>query len=281
MRRPLWTCWLPALLVLGIQSAANGTDSAEPVVGPAKGTLVIAGGGGHSEAILKRFIELAGGAQAPIVIIPTAAEEEPADLDHCPSVEALRSAGAACLSFLHTRDRAKANAEDFIQPLRLARAVWLSGGRQWRLTEAYLGTRTQAELEALLARGGVIGGSSSGASVQASLMLRGDPTDNSIMISPHHSLGFGFLKNCAIDQHVLIRHRENDLIQILRDHPEVLGIGLDEDTAIVVHGDECEVLGLSKALFYNAQSWPPSDGKWWLALGPGQRFDLKTRRVLK
>ena len=272
---------LLAACCLALRLAAPGNSPAEPAIGPANGTLVIVGGGGQSDAILQRFVELAGGAQAPIVIIPTAEEVEPPDLAHCPSVNALRKAGAASLSFIHTRDRAKADTADFVEPLRRAKGVWFSGGRQWRLTDAYLGTRTEAELKALLGRGGVIGGSSAGATIQGSFMVRGDPAGNSIMISPTHTLGLGFLRDCAIDQHVLTRHRENDMIPVIREHPQLLGIGLDEDTAIVVHGDECEVIGRSKALFYNAQSWPPSDGKWWTELTAGQRFNLKARTVVK
>jgi hypothetical protein len=92
---------------------------------------------------------------------------------------------------------------EFAAVLRTATGVWLPGGRQWRLTDAYLDTRTHRELEALLERGGVIGGTSAGASVQASFMVRGAPEGNHIVIAPGRTRGFGFLRNAAVDQHLL------------------------------------------------------------------------------
>jgi cyanophycinase len=272
---------LLCFLLWGVLSTALADTAPETTVGPAKGTLVIVGGGGRSEVVLKQFVELAGGSSAPIVIIPTAEESEPTDLDHCSGVRGLRNAGATQLAFIHTRDKATADSEAFAAPLTHAKAVWFSGGRHWRLTDAYLNTRTQRELLNLLDRGGVIGGSSAGATIQGSFMVRGDPSGNTIMVSPTHTVGLGFLKGSAIDQHVITRHRENDMIPVIRDRPELLGIGLDEDTAIVVQGDQCEVIGRSKALFYNAKTWPPKDGHWWTELSAGQRFDLKARSPIK
>ena len=271
MTRPL--CCLLFLVLPAIQAE----PAKEVTVGPSQGTLVIVGGGGKSELILRRFVELAGGPAAPIVIIPTAEESDPVDLDHCSGVRGLRYVGATNLSFIHTRDKKTADSEHFVAPLIKAKAVWFSGGRQWRLTDAYLNTRTQRELSALLDRGGVIGGSSAGATIQGSFMVRGDPSGNTIMVSPTHTAGLALIKDCAIDQHVITRHRENDMIPVIRDRPGLLGIGLDEDTAIVVRGDQCEVIGRSKALFYNARTWPPKDGHWWTELSAGQRFDLKSR----
>lgn len=268
-------------LIFLLALAFTAVAVAEPTAhGPAKGTLLIVGGGSHTEDILKRFVELAGGPASPIVVIPTAKSEDPTDLDHCPGVQLLREAGARNLAFIHTRDPKIADSEAFVAPLITAKAVWLTGGRQGRLADAYLHTRTQRELRALLARGGVIGGTSAGASIQGSFLIRGDATDNETPASPSHLEGFGLLAASAIDQHVLARHREHDLIQVLRDRPELLGIGLDEDTGIIVHGDHCEVIGRSKALFYDAATWPPKDGNWWTELRAGARYDLRSRRVL-
>src|SRR4030095_8855657 len=85
----------------------------------------------------------------------------------------LTRAGAKNVAVLHTRDRNVANSTTFVEPLLKARGVWIDGGRQWRLADAYLGTRTQTELQNVLARGGVIGGSSAGATIQGSYMVRG------------------------------------------------------------------------------------------------------------
>ena len=269
------------LCLLALLHPISGYGQTNPAtIGPAKGTLIIVGGGAKSAPIFKRFIEIAGGADAPIVIIPTAEEQDPADLDHCPSVRSLRNAGATNLSFINTRDRSTADSEAFIAPLLNAKGVWLGGGRQWRLADAYLNTKTQKALFDVLARGGVIGGSSAGATIQGSFMVRGDPSGNTIMVSPTHTEGFALLKNSAIDQHVITRKRQNDMVPVIKDRPQLLGIGLDEDTAIVVQGDQCEVIGASKALFYDAAKWPPRDSHWWTELSAGQRYDLKQRKPL-
>lgn len=243
-------------------------------VGPASGALVVVGGGGRSDAIFRRFVELAGGGEKPIVFVPTAEERDPANLDDCGGVSALRRAGAKNLVMLHTRDRKIADSAEFTEPLRRAGGVWFGGGRQWRFADAYLGTRTQRELFGVLDRGGAIGGSSAGATIQGSFLVRGSPLGNHIMVAPDHLEGFGFLKNCAIDQHVNTRGRERDLVPVIVERPHLLGIGLDEDTAIVVRGDEAEVIGAGRALFHEA-SRPH-----WQELRAGQRFDLKQRSTL-
>lgn len=255
-----------AALALFVATLANAQE-----VGPAKGSLVVVGGGGKSDAIFRRFVELAGGGDKPIVFVPTAEERDPASLDDCGGVSALRKAGAKNLVMLHTRDRAVADSEEFTEPLRRAGGVWLGGGRQWRFADAYLGTRTQRELFAVLERGGAIGGSSAGATIQGSFLVRGSPLGNQIMVAPDHLEGFGFLKNCAIDQHVNTRGRERDLAPVIAERPHLLGIGLDEDTAIVVRGDVAEVIGAGRVLFHNAKR------EHWQELRAGQRFDLKQR----
>ena len=137
---------------------------------------------------------------------------------------------------MHTRDRKVADTEAFVKPIRAARGVFFNGGRQWRLADSYLNTLTHKELNALLARDGVIGGSSAGASILTSFMVRGDTKSNEKMIGDH-TVGLGFLKNAAVDQHLLRRNRQFDMLEVIDKYPELLGIGLDENTAIVVEGD--------------------------------------------
>src|SRR4030095_4405381 len=109
---------------------------------------------------------------------------------------------------------------------------------------------------AVLARGGVIAGSSAGATIQGSYMVRGAPEGNHIMMAKGHEEGFGFLKNSAIDQHVIARKREEDLLPVIAAHPALLGLGLDEGTAIVVQGDRARVVGASKLAVYD-QAFTP------------------------
>jgi cyanophycinase len=238
--------------------------------------LVIAGGGRLGADVLDRFIELAGGRDSAFVVIPTAGiSARPLR----PEETFLAKAGCKDIVILDTEDRTVAESESFVEPLRRARAVWIHGGREWRLVHAYLNTRVQRELNALLDRGGVIGGSSAGASVQASFLVRGHPERNDIIVAPEAEQGFGFMRGVAIDQHLLARKRENDLLQVIDAHPEILGIGLDEGTAIIVRGDQFEVMGPSKVAIYDSTFEPPPGGKRFYFLQRGQRFDLKTRRV--
>jgi cyanophycinase len=227
-------------------------------------------------AIVEAFIELAGGPDAPIVVVPTAGEGEDFD-DFYPGLGLFRHMGARKLSVLHTRDRDVADSESFVEPLREARAVWFSGGRQWRLAEAYVGTRTHEELRALLDRGGVIGGSSAGASILASFLVRGDPRTNEIVMGEYQQ-GFGFLPASAIDQHLLARNRQFDLIPVVQRYPELLGIGIDENTAIVVKGEEFQVIGAGQVAIYDRGAMLDSGGLFYF-LSPGDRFDLERRRA--
>jgi len=256
--------------------AATGAASQE--VGPARGSLVIVGGAMQDPAILERFIQLAGGPQAPIVIIPTAGGEDEYD-EFYGGLRAFHALGVFNLTVLHTNDPAEANTEAFVRPIAGANAVWFPGGRQWRLADSYLGTRTEEELWKLLDRGGVIGGSSAGASIQGSYLARGDTRTNTIMMGDHE-VGFGFLKNTAIDQHVLRRNRQFDLIEIIEARPELLGIGIDENTAIIVQGDQFQVLGEAYVLIYDNKKMVGEEGRFYF-LAPGDRFNLSTREATR
>ncbi len=258
------------MTLLGLWFLASPPGSS----GPPRGSLVV-GGGDDIPAITRRFVELAGGPDARFVLIPTASEADefpPRVLEGWKKRFGVKNA-----TLLHTRDPRRADAEDFVAPLREADAVWFGGGRQWRLVDAYLGTRTQREIEAVLTRGGVIGGSSAGATIQGSYLVRGAPEGNEIMMAEGHEVGFGYLRNVAIDQHLLTRHREDDLVPVIRAHPELLGIGLDEPAAIVVQGDRFEVIGRSKVAIYDGQD---HGGKAYFFLDVGDRYDLKARRPI-
>lgn len=246
--------------------------------GPDRGTLVIVGGNMQDPAIVKRFIDLAGGPDAPIVLIPTAGEGDVYD-NYWSGLKLWRDNGANNLTVVHTRDRTVANSEAFVKPIRAARGVFFGGGRQWRLADSYLDTQTHKELAALLNRGGVVGGSSAGASILTSFMVRGDTTSNEKMIGDH-TVGLGFLKNAAVDQHLLRRNRQFDMLEVIDRHPELLGIGLDEDTAIVVEGDQFDVIGRSYAVIYSDKPVAGATGRFYF-MGAGDRFDMKTRTATR
>jgi cyanophycinase len=247
-------------------------------MGPDHGTLLIVGGGQLPPAIVDRFIELAGGKDAPMVFIPTAEEVDP---PHATAENNwLTKAGCTHVTILHTREPKVADTAEFVEPLLDAKAVWFEGGRQWRLVDAYLHTRTEREIRNVLDRGGVVGGSSAGATIIGSYLVRAAREGNTIMMAPGYEEGMGFLKNSAIDQHVITRHREDDLNQVIDRHPALLGIGIDESTAIVVQGDRFEVIGKSKVFIHDAKYTPGEDGRKWYTLSAGDRFDLASRKKM-
>lgn len=253
-------------------------SAAASTLGPARGTLVIVGGGKIPPVIAQRFVSLAGGADAKFVVIPTAGEDK--DLADLTKVrdQFCKTFGAKPenVTVLHTRDRKLADTAEFAEPLRHASGVWFPGGRQWRLADSYLGTRTEKEIKAVLDRGGVVGGSSAGATIQGSYLVRGAVSGNTIMMSPGHEKGLGLLHDAAIDQHIIKRHRENDLRQVIAAHPRLLGIGIDESTAIVVHGNEFTVIGNSKVAITDARHTNPESPYF---LTPGESFNLRSRSV--
>lgn len=249
---------------------------AAPSHGPKNGYLIISGGADYHLDI-PRLIQMAGGPDARIVVIPTASVTHPEtaeQLQHYCSDP--KTFGATHCTVLHTTDRHVADSAAFVKPLEDATGVWLVGGRQWRLADAYNGTRTLAAIRAVLARGGVVAGGSAGASIQASFMVRGseNPDDNHIMMAPGHTTGFGLFTNVAIDQHVDARHRENDLAAVMRAHPALLGLGLDQGTSITVHGDGFVVNGPGRVAVWDGRS---HDGKGYYYLHTGDRFNTDTR----
>jgi cyanophycinase len=246
---------------------------------------VIAGGGRLSDTIIRRFIDLAGGPAARIVLIPTA---EGSGSYPESTAEFLRTRGAKNVIILHTGSRDTANSEVFTKPLENATGVWFGGGRQWRLVDSYGGTRTEVMIRNVLERGGVIGGSSAGATIQGSFLVRGDTKNNQIMMGDHQE-GFGYISNIAIDQHVLARNRQFDMFEVTRTHPELLGISIDENTAAIVRGDTLEVLGASYILVYDGSFWsregielktlPGKESRFYM-IRQGDRYDLRQRKVI-
>ena len=268
---------VPAL-ALALALTCIATPAGAQQVGPANGSLIVAGGALSDPAVFARFVELAGGPSAPIVIIPTAGGRESYD-EFFSGRRPFERAGARNITILHTNDREVADTEAFVEPLRDARGVWFTGGRQWRLADSYLDTRTHEALRDVLERGGVIGGSSAGASIQGSYLVRGDTRTNTIMMGDHE-VGLGFLRGVGIDQHLLRRNRHFDMIEVIRARPELLGIGIDENTAIVVRGDRFEVVGQSYAVIYDHDATIDTGGLFYF-LAPGDRYDMAARQAFR
>jgi len=267
--------WFAPVLACLVAVAAFAASSDAPKVGPAKGSLDVVGGGKIPPSISDRFIELAGGRDSKFVYIPTASDDQ--GLQRQTGEESPKLFGLKNDTVLHARDRTLADTESFAAPLREATGVWFGGGRQWRLVDSYADTLTLKEIRKVLERGGVIGGSSAGASIQASYLVRGAREGNEIMMAKGYETGFGFLRGVAVDQHINTRRREKHLTEVITAHPELLGIGIDESTAIIVQGDRFEVIGDGQVAITDGKN---HNGRSYYFLSPGEQFDLLKRLLL-
>jgi cyanophycinase len=244
------------------------------------GTLLIVGGGGMPEGLMSKMVELAGGKDARLVYIPCTERD---DVD--PNQRILRSwkaMGAASAVTLHTKDRNRANEDEaFLQPLRDATGIWFGGGRQWNFCDSYYGTEAHRLMKQVLQRGGVIGGSSAGASVQGRYMCRANPVANFDIMAPGYERGLGFLSGVAIDQHFSQRGRQKDMTQLANRYPQLLGIGIDEATAVIVQKSEAQIVGRGKVFFYD-RNRPVTPGQPdYIAVEAGRTFDLARRKIIE
>jgi cyanophycinase len=263
--------------------------------GPEKGSLIIIGGNvGSQRDIWDKFTELAGGKDKAVIIVVTTASGDSAAFDQKDVEIVKQETGIKNVTLLHTNDLKEANSERFIAPLKKATGIYFVGGRQWRIADSYLNTLTHQAFWDVLNRGGVIAGSSAGATIQGSFLWRGDTKGAQILIGDH-TQGLGFLKNSVIDQHILVRNRQFDLIGLVKIAPKLIGIGLNEATAIVVQRDTLQVIGKSYVAIYdyntiiNAEK-PHEAGEKEndrIANGPffflsaGQKYDLANRKVIR
>jgi cyanophycinase len=238
------------------------------------GSLIIVGGGGMPRGLMRKFVQLAGGADARLVYIPCTEEENSSDTS---LLEAWRELGVQTCSLLHTKDRRIADRDEaFLEPLKNATGIWFGGGRQWNLADSYYGTQAHRLMKQVLDRGGVIGGSSAGASIQANYLARATPIENFRIMAPGYERGgLGFISGVAIDQHFTQRSRQKDLRSLVETYPQMLGIGLDETTAIVVEKSTAQIVGAGSVTF-NWKDSPEAEIQQFIG-AQGQSFDLAQR----
>jgi cyanophycinase len=284
MRRRFFIAVLAITAVTARPSLQEG-----PQYGPPSGALVIAGGGSMEDTgIIEKFIQLAGGPDAKFVIVPTAAgnRNQEGALRVYKNDEVVASwlkRGVKHVKMLHTHDPKVADTAAFASGLRDAKGVWFNGGRQWNIVDSYAGTLTYREFLKVLERGGVIGGSSAGATIQGEYLVRGDTSGPNVMMTaePNHQEAFKFLRRTAIDQHINTRNRWDDLVPVIQKFPNLLGIGLSESTAIVVTADKFEVIGKWKvAVHDNTRLYQPWE-KPYFVLSAGDVYDMKARKIEK
>lgn len=268
------TAWRRAAIA---RSAEPFPPKEAPTPEVPKGALLIVGGGGMPDEVTKKFIELAGGPEALIVVLPTANPDPiPAKAD----AGFLERAGAKNVQVLRGRERKDVEDPKALETLKNATGIWFGGGRQWRFVDAYEGTKAHELFRDVLRRGGVIGGSSAGATIQGDYLCRGSPLNNTDIMSEGYERGLGFLPGVAIDQHFAQRKRFGDMTALMKTYPQLLGIGIDEATALVVRGHIAEVLGRNQVHFYDrrkeiAEGKPDYD-----TVKAGERYDLKARKPL-
>jgi cyanophycinase len=249
---------------LACVTAHDAPASAPPL--RTKGHLLIVGGGPIPPAVVARFLELAGGpGRARIAVLPMASEDPEAGVE---MTEELTKMGAAAERIV--LDRTQADTDRAAARLAGATGVWFGGGDQARLTAALGATKTEAAIHEVFRRGGVIGGTSAGAAVMTTPMLTGDErfpggdrppakesSDAYMTIARDNVVttqGLSLLPGAIVDQHFVRRRRNNRLVSLVLEHPDLIAVGIDESTALEVHSDGIwEVLGSSVAVVFDAR----------------------------
>jgi len=251
------------LLAVGCASA----PAAAPAPAATGGHLLIVGGGPLPDAILRRFVELAGGpGKARIVVFPMASEDPEAGIEITKDFQ-----GMGAQAERIPLDRAGAT-EQAARRLDVVTGIWFGGGDQSRLTAAIQGTPVERAIHERYRAGAVVGGTSAGAAVMSTPMITGDekhpggkrppkdPGDSSsaFMTIARDNIvtkeGFALLPGAIVDQHFVRRRRLNRLISAVLEHPELVGVGIDESTALEVGPDgRWRVLGESVAVVFDAR----------------------------
>ena len=233
--------WLFVMVLVASARAQSADNPLGLVAGAKPGALVICGGGSLNEEVYQEFLRLAGGKDAHIVHVPSAYNFS--------SVSAMRSRysgwlgyNVASFAFLDAKDRDEADSHELVKLLDQATGVWIGGGTQGRLANLYGGSKCEAALRRVLQRGGVIGGTSAGASIMSSCMIRYGSSSEAVC-----DKGFGLVSHCVIDQHFAERNRLQRLIGALEENKSQIGIGVDEGTAVVLQQNQLKVIGASRA----------------------------------
>lgn len=280
-------------MLIGAPASAQLSSAIAP---DTLGSLIIVGGGDTPASVQQRFIELAGGAgNAKIAVFPMASLKSDEEANEV--VADFQKLGAE--THLVSFNRSRANRESTERYLEQFTGYWFSGGDQSRLAGLLLGTKALDSLYRRYREGAVIGGTSAGASVMSSVMLTGkrrsprSPEDGELQNIARGmqevSEGFGFFKGAIVDQHFMRRARYNRLISVILDHPQLLGVGIDEETALLVHPDGLwEVIGSYYVKVFDARRSRIVDDEGPMAkasdirmhvLPMGSTFDPLKRRV--
>jgi len=255
-----------------------------------RGHLILVGGGDKPVAAMKKFVELAGGPQALIVAIPTASEEPDTGAYYVKLFK--EEYGCTNVVSLEIKTRADAMRPDFAETAAKAGGIFFGGGDQNRITKAILDSPVGKAIADTFARGAVVGGTSAGTACQSRVMITGEGDFKAIKAGVVEvATGFGFFRGVVVDQHFIARQRSNRLLSVILEHPDLLGVGVDEDTAVWVRPDNTfQVIGANSVMVIDATGAtvsraPGGTGKDLLGAHnlrvhvvlPGQVFDLGKR----
>jgi cyanophycinase len=261
-----------------------------------KGYLVIIGGGDRPVYVMEKMNELAGGSNARIIIIPNASSEPLRTAEY--QAKQFRELGAARADYI-LFSRETADDDSNLTKLEGVTGIFFSGGDQSNVTRDLLGTKLLEKIYSIYYNGGVIGGTSAGAAIMSELMLTGNElinkdSSNAFITIQKNNIevkeGLGFIKTAIVDQHFIKRKRHNRLISLVLEHPELPGIAIDEETAIIVGPDDTfEVLGESQVVIYDAGgaeniktdksgNLSASDIKMHILVN-GDRYNLRTKQI--
>jgi cyanophycinase len=223
------------------------------------GKLVIIGGGDKPDYILQKIIDFAGGEDAKILVIPNASSDPVKSGEK--NVEEFKKLGCTNVDYLFC-DKIEADNDSIQKKLEGVTGIYFGGGDQSLLTRDLLGTKLLEGIKNIYENGGVISGTSAGAAVMSEVMITGNELVNQDSTSAYIDIkkdnietteGFGFIKSAIIDQHFIKRKRLNRLISLVLENPELIGIGIDENTSIIVDNHlEFQVLGEGQVIVFDA-----------------------------
>jgi cyanophycinase len=210
-----------------------------------RGTLIIIGGAEDKQGdrlILREFVRRSGGVKAHIAVM-TAATGYPREVGD-EYTDIFEKLGAESVKVVHTEDRKDSEREESLDIIAEATGIFFTGGDQLRIVEFIKDTSLDKAIHKRYQEGAVIGGTSAGAAMMPDQMIVSgasvsNPTLDAVSIGP----GMGFLPGILVDQHFAQRGRLGRLLAALVLEPADIGLGIDEDTAIVVQDDEFEVIG--------------------------------------
>jgi cyanophycinase len=233
------------VFVFAVAVCLGGAVIAQSPAPAPKGHLLIVGGNGTTDDIVKRAVEAGGGATGSVAIFPQASELAETGPN---AVKTWTAAGLGTAVVVDPKDPAA------VKTVREATFIWFPGGDQNRLTKALENTAIPEAIRARYAEGALVGGTSAGAAVMSRFMMTGEADLQSITAGKTETApGLALFPDAIVDQHFLKRQRVNRLISAVLDHPELVGIGIDETTAILVTGRTFEVLGKNSVVVIDAR----------------------------